>query len=249
MMHQLGCDVSRTPAARRARPRVVVVDDDPTTRVYVRAALSPLQIDLHLSADAESFRAMRSRERTDLSIIDVELPDCAGHQLAEEIGAAGEPMIFFSIHDDAASRLRALEAGAVEYLVKPLCPREFMLRTANILSQTRHGTVNVARAPRVFAGVRFDPRHRSLEDETGAVKLTASEVAVMEMLTESPNRTISRDAIAARISRRGVARDPRIVDVLIYRLRRKLRAVNADPGSIVTSPFEGYAFVEPVSIE
>jgi two-component system phosphate regulon response regulator OmpR len=229
---------------------VVLVDDDPTTRAYVRAALAPLELDLQLSANAETFRATRSKHKADLCIIDVDLPDCAGHQLAEEIGAYAEPMIFFSVHDDAGSRLKALEAGALEYLVKPQCPREFMLRVANILALTRRTPLPVSTSARVFAGLRFDPRHRSLVGNGAEpVKLTASEANVMEMLTDTPGRTIGRYAIAARISRRTTERDPRIVDVLIYRLRRKLRDVGADAGMIVTVPFEGYAFIEPVTVE
>lgn len=232
-----------------ARPRIVAVDDDPTTRIYLRSALAPLEIDLQLVADAKTFRAARSEHGADLAIIDVDLPDCAGHQLAEEIGAAGEPMIFFSVHDDARARLKALEAGALEYLVKPVCPHEFMLRVANVLGQTRRTAVRLASLTHVFAGIRFDPRQRSLDDGTDVVRLTASECVVLEMFTRSPHRTICREAIAERVSRRGAARDPRIVDVLVYRLRRKLRDVGVNPGTIATIPFEGYAFVEAVRTE
>jgi DNA-binding response OmpR family regulator len=241
--------VSKAVAAGRSRPRVVAVDDDPTTRIYVRSALAPLEIDLHLAADAKAFRAARSEDRADLSIIDVDMPDCAGHQLAEEIGAAGEPMIFFSIHDDTRSRLKALEAGALEYLVKPMCPHEFMLRVANVLGQTRRTAVRRASIAHVFAGVRFVPRQRSLDNGIEVVRLTASECVVLEMFTKSPHRAIGRDAIVARISPRGNARDPRIVDVLVYRIRRKLRDVGVDPRIIVTIPFEGYAFAEAVKTE
>jgi two-component system phosphate regulon response regulator OmpR len=240
---------ARGPMAAAGRPRVVAVDDDQTTRIFVRSALAPLELDLKLVADAKAFRAARSENRADLSIIDVDLPDCAGHQLAEEVGAAGEPMIFFSIHDDTRSRLKALEAGALEYLVKPVCPHEFMLRVANVLGQTGRTAVRRASVAHVFAGVRFVPSHRTLDNGTEVVRLTASESAVLEMFTKSPHRTIGRDAVAARISPRGAARDPRIVDVLVYRIRRKLRDVGADPRTIVTIPFEGYALAEAVKTE
>lgn len=192
---------------------------------------------------------MRSRASADLCIIDVDLPDGAGHELASEIGAAGEPMVFFSIYGDARNRLKALEAGAIEYLVKPIGPREFMLRVENILAQTRRPSRVPGPATRLFAGLRFEPAMRSLGGEHGEVKLTASECIVLQALTDRPYQTLGRTALAARVGPRGASRDLRVVDVLVYRLRRKLNALKAKPGIIVTVPSAGYALAAPVEHE
>lgn len=232
------------------RPAVLAVDDDPTTRVYLREALTGLAIDLRLATDAAEFRAMRADRAPDLSILDVDLPDGGGHALAEEIGAAGEPMVFFSIHDDGRHRMKALETGAVDYLVKPLRPREFMLRIANLLAHTRTARRARSAARRRFADLTFDPGSRRLARAGGPdLRLTASEAAMLAALTETPQASLTREALAARLAGRSAARDRRIVDVLIYRLRRKLREAEADPAIIVTLPSEGYALATPVAFE
>ena len=232
------------------RPAVLAVDDDATTRVYIREALSALPVDLRLAEDAAGFRAMRAERAPDLSILDVDLPDAGGHALAEEIGATGEPMVFFSIHDDGRHRMKALETGAVDYLVKPLRPREFMLRIANLLAHTRAAPRVRGVARRRFAELTFDPATRRLARHGGAeLRLTASEAMMLTALTEAPHAPVTREALAARLSVRSAAKDRRIVDVLIYRLRRKLREAEADPAIIVTMPSEGYALATPVAFE
>ena len=237
-------------AAHAARPSVLAVDDDPTTRVYIREALAALPVDLRLAADAAGFRAMRAERAPDLSILDVDLPDAGGHALAEEIGATGEPMVFFSIHDDGRHRMKALETGAVDYLVKPLTPREFMLRVANLLAHTRAAPRARRAAPRRFAGLRFDPGSRRLHGAGDlSLRLTASEAAVLVALTDAPHAPVTRQALAARLGGRSAPKDSRIVDVLVYRLRRKLREVGADPALIATVPLEGYVLAAAVEME
>ena len=170
-----------TGARPALMPRILAVDDDPTMHVYLRETLSRLEVDLRLAEDAAGFRALRAERTPDLSIIDVDLPDAGGHVLAQEIGASGEPMVFFSVLDTVAHRMRALEAGAMEYLVKPVSPREFVLRIANILDQTRR-TAGPPPAPvsRLFAGCRFDPGPRRIAGPDGnACALTADRKSVV----------------------------------------------------------------------
>ena len=177
-----------TGARPALMPRILAVDDDPTMHVYLRETLSRLEVDLRLAEDAAGFRALRAERTPDLSIIDVDLPDAGGHVLAQEIGASGEPMVFFSVLDTVAHRMRALEAGAMEYLVKPVSPREFVLRIANILDQTRR-TAGPPPAPvsRLFAGCRFDPGPRRIAGPDGnACALTAAEAALLRALTDTP---------------------------------------------------------------
>ena len=238
-----------TTATAPPLPVVLAVDDDPTVRVYLREALSALPVELRIAETAEAFRRMRAERQPDLSVLDVDLPDGGGHALSEEIGATGEPMVFFSVHDDGRHRMKALQTGAVDYLVKPLHLQEFRLRIANLLAHTSTAPRIHAASTRRFAGLSFDPSSRKLTREGGpTVRLTASEAVMLAALTEAPHALVTREALAARLPGRSSAREPRIVDVLVYRLRRKLREVAADPAIIVTMPSEGYALATSVAV-
>ena len=243
-------DDAAMSAGTALRPVVLAVDDDPTTRVYLREALSALPVELRIAETAAGFRALRAGRRPDLSILDVDLPDGGGLALAEEIGAAAEPMVFFSVHDDGRHRMKALETGAVDYLVKPIGPREFSLRIANLLAHTRAASRVECPAIRHFADLAFDPGTRRLMPAGGpALRLTASEAVVLAALTEAPHALVTREALAARLAGGGAARAPRIVDVLVYRLRRKLREAGADPNLILTVPSRGYTLSATVTAE
>jgi DNA-binding response OmpR family regulator len=118
-------------------------DDDPTARLFIALTLSPLPVDVYVTATCREFRAMSDAMPADLYLIDVDLPDGDGFLMAEALRArSASPMIFLSVHGDDGHRLRALELGAVEYLSKPIHPREFSLRIQNILTSVRGHSVS-----------------------------------------------------------------------------------------------------------
>jgi two-component system, OmpR family, response regulator len=244
------------------RPRILAVDDDPTARLFIALTLSPLAVDVYVTATCREFRAMSDSMAADLYLIDIELPDGDGFLMAEALRArCATPMIFLSVHGDDGHRLRALELGAMEYLSKPIHPREFSLRIQNILTSLRgHGagaaiaaTASQPTPPliRRFRGLTLDVSRRRLTDDGGRdMGLTAAEFEVLALLTGEPQRVVTRAQFAQRLGPQSAARyNTRIVDILVWRLRKKLQRVSGLGQFIATVPSRGYMFVEPLSPE
>jgi DNA-binding response OmpR family regulator len=242
-------------------PVILAVDDDPTARILISSALSALSDQVYVTESCREFRDLTTALASDLFIIDVELPDGDGFDLAQSVRRETEsPIIFFTVHGDQDNRFRGLELGAIDYLSKPVHPRELSLRVRNLLSIVRppqsHGAsiagpcrAEAAGTIRNLGGLAFDLARRTVAREDGeTLRLTASEFEVMALLTEQPQRVVSREEIADRLGPRSAARhNARIVDVLIWRLRKKLEAFCGGGQIIATVPLRGYVLTEVVT--
>lgn len=240
-------------------PVILAVDDDPTARLLISGALAALSDQVHVTGSCREFCDMTASVASDLFIIDVELPDGDGFDLAQTMrGKRDAPIIFFSVHCEQNLRFRGLELGAVDYLSKPIHPRELLLRVRNLLSIAKPsfrcesaGKEGEAAADglRRFAGLAFDVARRTIVRQDGrAIGLTASEFEVLALLSEPPQRVISREEIAERLGPRSAARhNARIVDVLIWRLRKKLEQFSGVGRIIATVPLRGYVLAEVVT--
>lgn len=237
---------------------VLAVDDDATTQTFIYHALSTINVETHFAAHCQEFYCKQRNLSPDLYLIDVELPDGDGFDLTKSIVGNGRaPIIFFTVHAGWDLRLRALELGAVEFLEKPVHPIELQLRVKNLLSafgaDVDHGTkVEASAVPaarqRRFGLWSLDLQRRSLVDQKGGrIGLTGSEYELMAALTAAAHRTVSREELAEQLGPRSAARhNLRIVDVLVWRLRKKLGDTAAEPRYIVTVPSRGYVFAEAV---
>jgi DNA-binding response OmpR family regulator len=235
------------------RTDILAVDDDRTVRTFLTQALAPLPATIHLASTCREFREMAERLDPSLYLIDVELPDGDGFELADGVRAEAEgPVIFFSAYPQEDYRLRALELGAVDYLAKPIHPRELTLRVRNLLGElARHRGERgrPAAALRRFGTFTLDVRQRRLLGAGGEdLGLTGSEYEVLACLTAQPYRVVTREEITEQLGPQSAARhNPRIVDILIWRLRRKLQDNGGSGQLIVTVPSRGYTFAEDVS--
>lgn len=246
------------------RPTVLALDADASTRRFINRALSVLDIDVQVTAEQRDFFIKKNTVQADLYLIGIDVPEGDGLKLTEELCAADRrPVVFLSAHADTRSRLRAFEAGALEYLTKPIHPREFALRIRNILVQFKGrvgprsaiGTASLSKqsAPAVtlrrFGEWRFDLARRCLYDPMGcAVRLTAAEFALLSALTAAPQQVMAREELACCLGEKSAARhNVRIVDVLVWRLRKKLGDRPPLRHFIATVPSSGYLFAAEVT--
>jgi two-component system, OmpR family, response regulator len=234
-------------------PCILAVDDDATTRAFLAGTLAPLPVRLHLAASCREFGELLERVAPSLCLLDVDLPDGDGFALAELLRRRpGTPAVFLTVHGDDARKLRALELGAVEYLAKPVHPRELLLRVANLLATLGRRGGEAGPAPRPApgpGGLRLDPPRRRLLDAGGEdLGLTAAEFDVLALLASRPRTVVSRQEIAQRLGPRSAARhNARIVDILIWRLRKKLRHRFQRDRFVVTVPSRGYMLAEEIA--
>src|SRR5690606_34841927 len=109
------------------KPLVLVVDDDPQIRKLVSVNLEKREYQVHQVADGQAAIAYMERTMPDLVILDLVMPGISGNDVCEWIRERGEtPVIVLSAHDDEERKVRALDAGADDYVTKPFKSEEFM---------------------------------------------------------------------------------------------------------------------------
>ncbi len=218
-------------------PHILVVDDDARLRELLQRYLVQHGHLVSLAADAASARAALSRMVFDLLVLDVMLPDRDGIELTAELRRDfSVPILLLTARGEPEDRIRGLESGADDYLVKPFEPRELLLRIASILRRSPaalEATGGVVR----FGPFRFDTKTLQLERDGTPVRLTASEAALLKSLALRAGRAMSRAELAARA---GLSGSDRAVDVQMVRLRRKIEEDPRQPRWLLTLRGAGY---------
>ncbi|MFG6667682.1 winged helix-turn-helix domain-containing protein [Halomonas sp. HNIBRBA4712] len=158
-------------------------------------------------------------------------------------------VIMTGAHDLATERIIGLEIGADDYLCKPFEPRELLARIRAVRRRVKAVAEPPAEA-RHFAGWRLDLRLRRLHSPRGeTIDLTRSDFMVLEALSDTPNRIISRDALSRHAFGREYFINDRSVDVCISRLRQALEDDARHPRLIRTVRNEGYFLEQPALAE
>ncbi len=232
-----------------ARPRILVVDDDPDLRDLLRDYLGKQDMDVRTVPDGDALRVALERDGCDLLILDVMLPGDDGLTLCREIRARSRlPILMLTARGDELDRIIGLEMGADDYLPKPFHPRELLARVRSILRRAPEhpdgdGSVRALK----FAGWTLDLGARHLVDDGGVVTpLSSGEFRMLNALAENPNRVLSRDQLMDVLAGRDAGPFDRTVDVMISRLRRRLGDDGREPRIIRTLRNEGYVLTGPV---
>ncbi|WP_139093107.1 MULTISPECIES: response regulator [Pseudomonas] len=236
--------------------RVLIVDDDPVVRELLQAYLGEEGYDVLCAGTAEQAEASLAEaeqggQPIDLVMLDIRLPGKDGLTLTRELRVRSEVgIILITGRNDDIDRIVGLECGADDYVIKPLNPRELVSRAKNLIRRVRH-----ARQPNAicvpgarqhhkrFAQWTLDPDRRRLIDRDGSeTPLTHGEFQLLGVFLRNTGHTLSRDQLMDQIRNREWLPNDRSIDVLVGRLRRKLRDDPAEPELIITIHGAGYLF-------
>lgn len=210
---------SERAAERLGAPLVIaVVEDDASLRTAFSQALRGANAVVHEFGSTDGVLARHDLAPFDLIILDIVLPGRDGVKLVEEIRASGAsvPILMVSALNDDANVIRALEAGAAEYILKPLSVPALLAR---VRALTRRGLI----APTAeSSSVRLDSERRTVIGPCGEVPLTVKEYALLRCLLLRPRQLVARETLLREVW--GYDFDPKtsILDVTIHRLRAKL---------------------------
>ena len=183
-----------------------------------------------------------SKERPDLILLDIMLPDSSGLEICTrlrnhpELGAT--PIVFITARSTEADRITGLELGANDYVVKPFSIRELITR---VKVQLRPSTEPVAGSLRSGA-LELDRSRCQVRHNGKRVPLTATEFRLLEFLMSRPGIVFSREQLLNAIWGNNRAIIDRSVDVYILRLRKKLETEPARPQLICSVRGFGYSF-------
>lgn len=235
-------------------PRVLIVDDDPLIRELLQSYLAGEGYEVACAGTAEAAEsALAEAERDgppfDLVLLDIRLPGKDGLTLTRELRVRSEiGIILITGRNDDIDRIVGLECGADDYVIKPPNPRELVSRAKNLIRRVRHARSPApAAAPRQqlkrFAHWQLDADRRRLIDRDGnETPLTHGEFQLLSVFLRNSGHTLSRDQLMDQIRNREWLPNDRSIDVLVGRLRRKLRDDPAEPELIITIHGAGYLF-------
>ena len=227
---------------------VLVIEDDAAIRQGIVDALSFESYRVREAADGKTGMLEALQSPCDLILLDLVLPGNSGLTILEEVRKSRPalPVIILTARGDEADRVRGLQLGADDYVVKPFSVKELLARVRAVLRRTAERPLDLSSIP--FFGGTFDiDRCEVRFDDGRKSELSEREMELLRYLAVNPNRAVSRDEILERIWRinpRSVV-ETRTIDMHIARLREKLGDDPSDPRIILTIRGKGYRFAGP----
>ncbi|MCA0960965.1 phosphate regulon transcriptional regulator PhoB [Salipiger bermudensis] len=205
------------------QPTVLVVEDEASQREVLRYNLEAEGFRVAAAGNGEEALVMLDEEEPDVIVLDWMLPNLSGIEVCRQIKTRpetrGVPVIMLSARSEEIDRIRGLETGADDYVVKPYSLRELMARVKAQLRRSRPAA----------AGLRLEYDDIILDAETHRVtrdgqelKLGPTEFRLLSTFMEKPGRVWSREQLLDRVWGRDIYVDTRTVDVHIGRLRKAL---------------------------
>jgi DNA-binding response OmpR family regulator len=218
---------------------ILVVDDEPRLVSLLEAYLKQGGFRVVTAADGRQAAEVAEREKPDLIVLDIMMPEVDGLEfLREHRRRAETPIILLTARVEDEDRIVGLELGADDYLTKPFRPRELLARIRAVLR--RSGTAAVPADVLELHDLRLD---RDLHQVTRAgreVDLTPSEFELLAVLMSRPGRVFSRLELLERIQGIGYEGYERTIDVHVKNLRAKIEAEAGRPKLIQTVYGVGY---------
>ncbi len=206
--------------------KILVIEDDPKTGDYLKKGLRESGYSVDLSRTGTEGLQMALGSAYDLVVLDVSLPGIDGWQIMPALREKGDVrVLFLTARDQLSDRIRGLELGADDYLVKPFSFTELVLRIRTLL---RRGPSREADVYEV-AGLRLDVLRRRVTREGAEIALTNKEFLLLHLLVKRQGEALPRTLIASEVWNMNFDSDTNVVDVAVKRLRAKVDKPFATP--------------------
>jgi two-component system, OmpR family, KDP operon response regulator KdpE len=218
---------------------VLVVDDEPQIRRVLRATLTGQGYTVIEARNGEEALESLRREHADLALLDANMPGMSGLDACRRIRATSEmPIIMLTVRNTEADKVRALDAGADDYVVKPFGAEELLARIRAALRRAAPESVAAFSSPD-FA-IDFDAR--SLTVRGKAVRLTPKEFELLRLLVANRGKAIAHRKLLQTVWGPDYGEETEYLRVFINQLRKKIERDPHHPSYIKTEPWVGYKF-------
>ncbi len=209
--------------------RVLVIEDDLSIGAFVEKSLAESGFIVDLARSAKSAENLLSQTEYAAIVLDLGLPDVDGFELITKLRGQGllTPVLILSARRSVSDRVRGLEQGGDDYLVKPFAVAELTARVRNLIRRTQ-ATAPVPTTIRAL-DLELDLLRREATRGTRQLRLTAQEFSLLEYLCRNAGRVVTRSMILDQVWKVRIDPDTNIVDVHIYRLRSKVDVEGETP--------------------
>ncbi len=200
--------------------KLLIVEDEPKTGDYLRLGLQEAGFTVDLARDGAGGLHQALTGDYDLLILDVMLPGLNGWQVLETLRRGGRelPILFLTARDEVEDRVKGLELGADDYLVKPFAFSELLARVRTLLRRGRSREPEVLR----LADLELDLLRRRVTRAGEKIDLTAKEFTLLELLLRRQGEVLPRSLIASQVWDMNFDSDTNVIEVAVRRLRAKV---------------------------
>src|SRR5690242_10695175 len=223
----------------RPQPLILVIDDDVDIRRSLSRELEAAGYRTLEAADGVEGRELFGQHRPELVVTDLAMPRADGFEVISAVRRIdATPVLVLSVRGEEEDKVRALDLGADDYVTKPFSLRELLAR---VRTQLRRGGA----VPEVlrFPGLEIDRARRAVLQDGREIRLTPTELAILELLAGHAGRPVTLRQIIATVWKGAPATTADTVRVHVGSLRRKIEPDPASPRYIGTEPWVGYRFL------
>lgn len=221
--------------------KLLIVDDEPTILETVENKMRKEGFSTFTADSAEEGMRLFRRIKPDLIILDIMLPQRSGYDFCRAIRRDSQtPIIFVSARSDEADRIKGLELGADDYVVKPFNLSELSARVKAIL---RRATGEPVKEVVEKGNLRIDPRSHEAWLDGKPLIVSPKEFALLYFLVRNTGQVFTRDALLDRVWGRDAFVSARTVDVHIRWLRTRIEPDANNPVRLITVRGVGYKFI------
>lgn len=201
--------------------KILIAEDETKTGDYLRQGLAEAGFVVELARNGLDARHLAMSETYDLVILDVMLPKVDGWSILRSLREAGRevPVLFLTARSDVDDRVKGLELGADDYLIKPFAFAELLARVRTLL---RRSSTPVTDTTLKVADLELDLIRRRVTRAGQRISLTAKEFNLLELLMQHQGEVLPRSLIASQVWDMNFSSDTNIIDVAIRRLRAKI---------------------------
>ena len=205
------------------RPSVLLVEDEPAQRAVLSYNLEAEGFEVRTADNGEDALSLINEEAPDLILLDWMMPHVSGIEVCRRLKARPEtrgiPIIMLSARSEEVDKVRGLETGADDYVIKPYSVVELMARLRAHLRRVRPATAGLLLE---WGDIRLDTETHRVYRSDKVLKLGPTEFRLLATFMEKPGRVFSRESLLDRVWGRDIYVDTRTVDVHIGRLRKSL---------------------------
>ena len=222
--------------------KILIVEDEPKTGDYLKQGLGEAGFIVDLTRDGTEGMQAALSEHYDLIVLDVMLPKLDGWQILQTLRSARRdvPVIFLTARDQVGDRVKGLELGADDYLIKPFSFSELLARVRTLLRRGKGTEPTVL----TVADLELDLLKRRVQRAGTRIDLTAKEFTLLELLMRRQGEVLPRSLIASQVWDMNFDSDTNVIEVAVRRLRAKVDD-NFTPKLIRTVRGMGYVLEVP----
>jgi len=201
--------------------KILIVEDEVKTGEYLRQGLREAGFVIDLTHNGLDGHHMAMTENYDLLILDIMLPDVNGWQILQSLRDAGKaiPVLFLTARDSVDDRVKGLELGADDYLVKPFVFSELLARVRTLLRRSSNPAIELNLS---VADLELDLARHRVSRSGNRIHLSAKEFSLLELLVRRKGEVLPRSLIASQVWDMNFDSDTNVIDVAIRRLRAKI---------------------------